>query len=358
MTTNKTWWAAWLVCCVVTGCGAGQERAPGADGGAEVEQPADGGSPGLDAGATTPGPDAGATEPDAGLAPVDAGTVGGADAGSGLAAAPFAAGSDACGAAPVLGAGRWRVDTAGAAGDFTDMAGPCGTGASLAGPDLFFALDVPAGHLVRVKLEAGAFSGARIALVRDCSALATSCERVGNAVVSWANPGGTPETLRLVVDGLLAQHAGEANLEVAFEPLSQQPAGATCTAPLTLSAPGTVTGSTAGRDNLVDGYVGPAGVCNRYGSLPGLGGGGDATWAVEVPAGATVTVTATPQGSWDLVLGVLDGCGPAATHCASWSDPGTAQLSNPGATPRIFFVVVDGFHPYSAGSYTLQASAP
>ncbi len=349
---TKTWWAAWVTCFVgMAGCGAGETAAPSQDAGVDAGQQVDGGD-------STPGTDAGEVEPDAGQPSADAGTGTSTDAGSSLAPATAATGSDTCTTAPVLGAGRWRVDTAGAAGDFSDMAGPCGTGASLNGPDLFFALDVPADHVVRVKLESGAFSGARIALVRDCSALAASCERAGSAVVSWANPKATTETLKLVVDGLLAQHAGEANLEVAFEPLSQQPAGATCSAPLALSVPGTATGSTAGRDNLVDGYVGPAGVCNRYGNLPGLGGGGDATWAVEVPAGATVTVTATPQGGWDLVLGVLDGCGPAATHCASWSDPGTAELSNPGATPRTFFVVVDGFHPYSAGSYSLQASTP
>jgi hypothetical protein len=357
MTTKTTWWAAWIACCLgVTGCGAAQSEGPAADGGSVNEQPSDGGGASVDGGA--PGLDAGPTEPDAGQPSPDAGTGGSADAGSGLSPATPVNGSDTCAAASVLGAGRWRVDTSGASGDFTDMAGPCGTGASLAGPDRFFALDVPAGQLVRVKLETGSFSGARVALVRDCGALASSCERVGNAVVSWSNPNPTTERLTLVVDGLLAQHAGEANVEVVFEALSQQPTGATCAAPLSLSVPGTATGSTAGRDNLVDGYVGPAGVCNRYGSLPGLGGGGDATWAVEVQPGSTVTVTATPQGSWDLVLGVLDGCGPAATHCASWSDPGTAQLSNPGTTPRTFFVVVDGFHPYSSGSYTLEASGP
>lgn len=361
MTTlqTKTGWAAWGVCCaVLAACGGMQAPGSAAEDGGTVAQATDGGTPGGDGGSPQLEPDAGQQVMDAGQPPADAGPQAPADGGSVLPSATPATGSDTCAPAPVLGAGRWRVDTTGAAGDFTDMAGPCGTGATLSGPDLFYALDVPAGHLVRVTLEAGAFSGARLALVRDCASLASSCERTGSTAVSWANPELGSQSLKLVVDGLLAQHSGEANVEVVFEPLSQQPTGATCAAPLTLAVPGTANGSTTGRDNLVDGYVGPAGACNRFGSLPGLGGGGDATWAVEVQPGSTVTVTATPQGGWDLVLAALDGCGPAATHCASWSDPGTVQLSNPGSAPRTYFVVVDGFHPYSFGSYTLQASTP
>lgn len=315
-----------------------------------------------DAGPQPPG-DAGATPPgssDAGLPGTgtsDAGLPGTGTADAGVpSGAQAAAGTDTCGGAPLLGPGTWQVDTTGAAGDVSQWEGVCGVASTASGPDRFFTLDVPAGSLVRASLQAGSFSGARLALFRDCAAPTSTCERLGSQAVAWANTDSTARPLLLAVDGFLGAQSGVAQVKVELEPLSQQPAGATCAAAIPLAVPGSVTGTTTGRDDLVDGYVGPGGECLRYGNLPGMGAGGDVTYAVQVPAGKTLSVAATASGGWDLVVAILGDCGAASSACSAWSDPGTAQVTNASGAVRTYFVVVDGFHPYSHGDFTLTAS--
>jgi|GEM_PF-5462706 len=367
MKTVQAWWCGVALVAFVAagpGCGGGADVPPTQDG--PMETP-DAGAAAQDAGAAgsrdgggPSGQDAGETPAgDAGTAGQDAGTPQAVDAGTedaGLSLLPAASGADGCASAPALTAGSWKVDTAGAAGDVSQWEGTCGVASTASGPDRFFTVEVPAGHLLRASLLAGSFSGARLVLLRDCAAPTSSCERLGNARVAWANTSASPQQVVLAVDGLLAAQQGVAGVKLDLEPLAQQPAGATCAGAVALGLPGNVSGNTAGRDNLVDGYVGAGGVCNRYGNFPGLGGGGDVSYAVQVPAGKTLSVSATTSGGWDVVVAILDGCGPAATTCAAWSDPGTAQVTNTSGAPRTYFVVVDGFHPHSSGAYTLGAS--
>ena len=385
MERSDNGWKCWVVvacAAVALGCGGvdteGQggtgegveSQSPGTDTGSSPVDPGsstvDAGSSTVDAGGSTV--DAGGSTVDAGNSAVDAGS-GAADAGSGAADAGHvtadagsvggiapATGSEGCSAAPVLGPGSWQVDTTGAQGDVSQWEGTCGVASTALGPDRFFTVEVPAASSLRASLLPGAFSGARLALFRDCAAPTTSCERLGSQAVAWANTGSAPQQLLLAVDGFLGTQQGVAGVQVEVEPLAQQPVGATCAAAIPLSAPGSVSGTNSGRDNLVDGYVGPAGACLRYGNLPGMGAGGDVTYAVNVPPGKTLSVTATATGGWDVVVAILGECGAASTACAAWSDPGTAQATNTTGTTRTWYVVVDGFHPYSHGDFTLAAS--
>jgi len=359
METLRTRWRGAVlggVAAAFLGCGGGTDLPPGTDGGMQLPDAGaalqDAGASGLDDGGSLPAGDAGTPGQDAGTPPAaDAGIEDG-----GLSLLPVAAGADGCASAPLLAAGSWKVDTTGAAGDVSQWEGTCGVASTASGPDRFFTVEVPAGNLLRASLLAGSFSGARLVLLQDCAAPTSSCERLGSAQVAWANTSASPQQRVLAVDGFLSAQQGVAGLELELEPLAQQPAGATCAGAVTLGLPAHANGSTTGRDNLVDGYVGAGGVCNRYGNFPGAGGGGDVTYALEVPAGKTLSVSATGSGGWDLVVAILEGCGPASETCAAWSDPGTAQVTNTSGVQRTYFVVVDGFHPYSSGAYTLSAS--
>lgn len=237
---------------------------------------------------------------------------------------------------------------------------------SLAGPDVAYSLSVP--PMSRFQITADPSDDFDVALyvvsppADNCAAVPV-CTRAaddvtkagGNETLILDNHGIVPQSYFLVVDGYGAEtNAGAYELTVAELPI---PAGEVCETalPLAIGEPVPAT---------LDGWA------HDYTAHPACtavpANGGDAVYTLTVPAGNTLTLSATPLDVMDIALYAFDvasavECGTATT-CLALSDAGfggdteTLVYTNPGED-RTIFVHVDRFDRGSAlGHYTLTAT--
>ncbi len=108
----------------------------------------------------------------------------------------------------------------------------------------------------------------------------------------------------------------------------------------------TLTGSTAGFANDI---AMPNNTCTGYPTA-----GPDAIYALDLPAGRTITATAA--GSWDIALMLVTPCSTTPT-CLRGDDNGLSGVTESVtyATPAAgrVYVVVDGYNASANGAYSL-----
>ncbi len=151
-------------------------------------------------------------------------------------------------------------------------------------------------------------------------------------------------------------------LDLSVVSVSALPPGDLCAAPATLTA-GASLGSQSSLlfGNEIDFGANLSAACElAFGFLAPFEGP-DAVYAIEIPAGQTLTVTVTPRDvSFDPMIAIVGTCSDAAASCLAGADDGidgdaeTAAYTNSSSTPLPVTVVVDTWA--SGGDFTLQAT--
>lgn len=131
--------------------------------------------------------------------------------------------------------------------------------------------------------------------------------------------------------------------------------GESCGAPIVLTVPSTVSGST--RFATADHEFAQQTPCRRTGV-----GGADVVYGFIVPPQRTVAVNLTPAG-WDAVINLVSDpslCGspgnPGRTCLAGADDPERASYTNSSPFPATVYLVVGGFTSAARGDFTLSLS--
>ncbi len=299
--------------------------------------------------------------PDAGGGGTGGGETGGGSGGGG----GTGVANDTCQTAEAITeAGTIAGSTKGATKNYA----PECTGFPNEGEDVVYAVTVPAGN--RVKLRVGwidptapAFDPSLYIIgqpAESCDAvladagsgiecLAGSDESDGaSESLEWLNNAATERTVFVVVDsyrgraqvgpdgGIAKATSGDFILEVAFE---QPVAGDACS-----NATQLVSGTALTQQLL-------AGFTNDYlGSATCAGSTGvDRAYRITVPAGDTVTVTVTPTSGLDPMLSAATSAASCNATCVANADTGTNGAAetliwkNSGAAPVELFVVVDAY---------------
>jgi hypothetical protein len=175
--------------------------------------------------------------------------------------------------------------------------------------------------------------------------------------VTYTNPSGNPVDVFIVVDGYRVSEEGTFDLDVYTGALP----GDTCqnreTVTLTSGA-ATIEAST----NAVLGYANdyePPTACTGYDEI-----GPDRVHVVSVPAGQTLTATATPRPGFDLGLYFIEGaasaCDASPITCLAGIDANnageaeTVTHTNSSGAAQTVMVVVDSFDLAEWGPYSLE----
>lgn len=173
--------------------------------------------------------------------------------------------------------------------------------------------------------------------------------------LAWNNSTGAALDVFVVVDSYYPnQFHGPFDLSVALAPA---PIGDICATATILAGPGTVSGSTAG---AFDDYH-PATTCTGDTVF-----GFDRVYAISVPAGKTLTATATPATMTEdvgiyLLPGPATACGTAT--CLAGKDQGfggaaeTLAWTNSSASAQSVFIVVDSYFQDPV-NFTLTTQIP
>jgi hypothetical protein len=279
----------------------------------------------------------------------------------------FVSGGSSCSSAPSLDAGTFSSTTAARTSgfDFSSQAGCLTT--SLA-PDAVFSITIPPNMMSQTTvvadgwdvvvnaigsmgacgftLDAGTTVGASCIAASDGPQV-ESIERV-----TLRNPGATPMTAFVVVDGL------EDDIDFGLFTITNEVlplmnlSGDTCAAPHQLAMSGSLAGlTTVGYVNDVETMSSCTGYQNR---------GSDRVFSISVPAGMQLTASVIPA-NWDPAILILDPaqCGQSAV-CLGASDTGsgpeTARFRNTGASARDVLIAVDASRQSASGSFDLFTS--
>lgn len=238
------------------------------------------------------------------------------------------------------------------------------TGCSLeSGPDRVFAVEVPAGERLTATVTPAPDAGLDV-VVNLVAAPAATCRAAPPVCLASADRGLTgqadsasfintstaTQSLFVVVGSYLAMPpGGDFTLTTTSLP---PPPGDTCSTATPLIAGTPLTGQTlAGYGDDVSSGIG----CASGGT------GGDRFYALTIPAGMQVTVTATPQATLDTVLSLVDAAACAAPLTCLTGAPSSAQglvdqlfFTNRTSTPLAVLIAVDS---RTGGSGTFDLSA-
>jgi hypothetical protein len=262
---------------------------------------------------------------------------------------------DVCETAIVVGAGTTSGTLSGARNDYGS--GTSCVGAS--GPDLVYAIEVPAGFAATISVSPVSSSfDPSISLVAAsaCSATPRVClagDDSGGAsatnVVRFRNDAATATRVLAVID-TASVSGGSFSLGVA---LAAIPEGDVCASAIPLAV-GTTTGNTSA-------------ATNDYGSGTSCTGtqGSDLAYALTVPPGERAIVSVTSADglfnpSIALVAGPADRCAATPRTCIASSDGATAttldtvRYTNEGTAPVTLFAIVDSGSATTRGAFTLS----
>lgn len=262
------------------------------------------------------------------------------------------AAGDVCGTADVLTPSApltgLALNATAASNDYTGSGTLCSSTST--GVDRALVVDVPAGQRATVTVTPGtgldvSLSGATSTAncsARVCSGNANDASSGAAETLSWFNPGSSTQEFYVVVD---TGSTGTGTFDAAVV-VGTPPQGDTCANPITLAGSVSLTAqplSTMAPDRL---QGSDTGTCTG-------GSGNDVAYAVSVPAGQSVTVTATPDSASDIALNLKAGpasnCG-GATACLAKSDTGfsggkeTATWANTGSSAATVYVLVTRYY--------------
>ena len=352
---------------VVAGCGSTPVLFGLLDGGSGGQ--GDGGNVGQDGGGTAQ--DGGASAVDGGGGGSDGGpaTDGGPAPDGGPAQDGGALAGDRCdNAEPVASGATVQGTTAGyaanyAGGQFCAQASQQGSG-----PERVYSITVPARSRLTVNVRPTAFD----VMINIVAAPATNCRTTNmNCLVGQDGPGpGGAETavytnsgadavpVFILVVGYSATDSGAFSLTATLAELGATPVGDTCATAETLTPGTTITGTTVG---YTDDYASGT----NCATASQQGSGPDRAYTINVPSGKRLSVTATPEAQFDVMLnfyGSAAGCVRTGATCLAGRDSGqpgqVEQLawSNSSGQLQTVLVVVDGFGPQESGTYQLVAT--
>lgn len=240
------------------------------------------------------------------------------------------------------------------------------TGCSIeSGPDRVFAVDVPAGERLTATATPAPDAGIDI-VVNLVAAPAATCRASPPVCLASADRGfrdeadsatfintsAATQSLFVVVGSYFAMPpGGDFTLTTTSVP---PPPGDTCGTATTLVAGTPLTGQTlAGYGDDVSSGIG----CASGGT------GGDRFYALTIPGGKQVTVTATPQATLDTVLSLIDAAGACASPLTCLTGAPSNALgqvdqlffTNRNSTPLAVFIAVDS-RAGGTGTFDLSAT--
>jgi hypothetical protein len=240
-----------------------------------------------------------------------------------------------------------------------------------AGPDAFYAVDVPGGEVMTATLG-NDFNGSVLAVVTDCASVAGSCQVASATDVSFANHGTAAQRVFVAVDGSLGARtsvingaqipadAGAFTLTTSTRPMTSLGPTEVCATAQPLTPGVAVQGTTVGHLGTANGFGG--GGCGG-GSFTRTGQGRDAFYRVTVPANKRLRAAVTGAvGNGDVVVGIVGDCTQTRTTCLGDADVGsqlaaeTAVFQNTTNAARDVFVVVDAISSNAGFSFTLTAT--
>ncbi len=253
--------------------------------------------------------------------------------------------NDTCGAAAFVGPGSYPGTTMGATNDYPSGAGCAG----MAGADVVYAIDVPAGQRLTASLIGTGGFNPSLNLIAgpatNCDATPRSCARSSDTTsvdtVTWLNGGSAPRRMFVVVDSSSASASGTFILTLS---LTTPAAGDACASAARVSS-GRTSGTTAG-------FIGD------YGAGSGCAGtaGPDRVYVVSVPAGQTLTAAVTPTSSgFDPSISLEAACGLEPRVCIAGDDSGaasatnTVSYTNTSTLAEDIFIVIDTYLASSPG---------
>ncbi|MCS6858141.1 MAG: hypothetical protein NZM37_10560 [Sandaracinaceae bacterium] len=261
--------------------------------------------------------------------------------------------NDTCESARMIGPGTLMASSLGARNDYAGGMGCSGT----LGPDVVYAIDVPAGNLLRVRVRGTSDFNPSINLVRSavCTGSSPACiaSNDGGLAGDWdearyLNRGSSPERIYAIVDTARATSlGGPFELEVVLVDMPPATAGERCE-DAGIVSPGTYMGTTVGATNDYGAGTGCSGV-----------GGPDVVYGIDVPAGRRLTVTLdSTDPDFDPSLSLVgQNCGGTPRVCLRSSDRFGMQevlrWDNTGGETARIYAVVDSFFSSEAGPFTI-----
>jgi hypothetical protein len=215
----------------------------------------------------------------------------------------------------------------------------CGYG----GPDVTYSFSIEQLSLVSIQGIAKPDEFPVIISLSDrCGGPALGC---GYRVEHLLEPG----EYHITLAGESSQSRGLVELQVAATPLPAPPTNETCSDSLSLEGDsGEINGNTL---NATDDYVlQQNNFCTRFNSI-----GSDLAYVIEGQEGRPLTITATPEGGWDLSLYLLSSCdGDIEQNCLIGHDDAFAETVTYTPTQDgPIYIIVDGSTSES-GPFTLE----
>jgi hypothetical protein len=243
--------------------------------------------------------------------------------------------NDACTAAiPVETGPGWVHLSASTFGASSDIEPTCSS--SPGGPDVFYAIQVPARSLLTVSASSPDFPSPVLEILPACGAPAQACGL--SDLDALLEPGGHV----LAVDSLGADLLGSLAVSLRVQPLDALEAACAQATPLAPGVP--VEGETLGEDAFSSTCAGGA---------PGP----EAIFRIDVPARARLVASLNSHGH-DGVLHVRSSCSDPGTEVACNDDRGTQSTSvvEVIVDAGTYTLFADGHGPADSGTFTLVAS--
>jgi hypothetical protein len=222
------------------------------------------------------------------------------------------------------------------------------------GKVLFYKATVPQNNILKVVATPQTSWDLVVRFLNACGA--SSCladvDSAGSGspeTLTWKNNGASPVDVIIGIGSYSTTSTGLFNLAVNVTPGSPPPTNTTCATARPIANGTSLVGedATAASVNLTT-------ACRSFAN------GNVLFYSASVPTGQTLTVVATPETSWDVVVRFLNACG--ATSCLADIDNGgsgsaeTLSWKNTGGTTANVIIGVGSYSASTTGLFDLTAS--
>jgi cysteine-rich repeat protein len=256
-------------------------------------------------------------------------------------------------------AGVYQGDTRGCTSRYPSISGGCGNANSVAGPDQSYRIAVPPMKVLKARLdniEGAGLNAGKVWISADPDDASNTCLQSNSEEIYWLNGGEGEREVLVTVDGLSMQDAGPYQLRLElFDPPPR--VGSSCAQPVEINGSGVYEGdTTGGMQPASNVHGGVGGACVRPGGFWGYNAGPDEVYAVTVNPGERLRVNSQTTENWDHVVSIHSSCDQLELSCLAWDDFGNLEVTNDTESAQRYYVLVGGFHSYSAGPYRLEVT--
>ena len=228
------------------------------------------------------------------------------------------------------------------------------------GPDVFYKVKLTSGNLYKFELTGGSGFNASMYLVSDCTKIASSCVKGADEWTSSAEEiSFTPTATKdyyVVVDGRASTDKGIYSLTIDE---FKKPANDTCAKATKLpisGGKGSVNGHTIGATNSVS--------FTSTGCTKASTQGPDVFYAVDLTAGKSYRITATPASGYNHAIYLLSSCTAPTSSCVGGTDAnysGSVEKFDVTITKTgTYYIGVDTSYAasstYAQGKFTLDVA--